>query len=131
MTVQDTDYGHLQVTEQALKTVVGKIATSQYGVVAMSSRNEVKDHLNALLKKHQYDRGIEIINHPDSNHHNHLTINMFVVIAYGINVSAIASSVQKEVATQLRAMFNITPKNINLVVTDIATPSHKSAKKSK
>lgn len=118
--------GRLDVSDQAIKTIVGKATTESYGVVKMSSQHQIKDNFDELLKNENFNRGVQILNKD-----NKLSINIFIVASYGSKVPEIAKSIQGNVAFQLKAMLGVKPTNINVVITDVNVVKNKKSKSEK
>ena len=58
MTVQiKNEYGRIDISRDALSTVIGNATTECYGVVGMASKNLVKDGLAVVLGKENYSKG--------------------------------------------------------------------------
>ena len=55
MTVQiKNEYGRIDISRDALSTVIGNATTECYGVVGMASQKKLKDGFYELLKKENY-----------------------------------------------------------------------------
>ena len=61
MTVEKTtNYGTINVSEEAIASLVGSLITECYGVVGMASKQVLRDGWTELLKKENYSRGVVV-----------------------------------------------------------------------
>lgn len=93
MTVsRSTNYGSVNVSEEAVATLVGGVVSECYGVVGMASRNILKDGIAELLKKENYSRGVIV-----KNSANGLAIDVYIIVGFGVKVSEVINEVQKKI----------------------------------
>ena len=61
MTVEKTtNYGTINVSEEAIASLVGSLITECYGVVGMASKQVLRDGWTELLKKENYHLKLKI-----------------------------------------------------------------------
>ena len=104
-------YGNITVSNEAIATVTGFIARECYGVVDLVSKR-LSDNVSDILKKQHLSRGVKILTVD-----NRIYIDLYVVLKFGTNISAVADSLKKSVkygVEQFTGMI-IDSVNVNVV----------------
>lgn len=112
---RENNLGKLNISKQVIANIAGGAATECYGVVGMASQNIWKDGIAEILKKENFAKGIEIHQSEDGK----MSIDIYIVVAYGIKISEIALEVQKKVRYVLESTLDITVSSVNVFVQDI------------
>ena len=113
MTVQiKNEYGRIDISRDALSTVIGNATTECYGVVGMASKNLVKDGLAVVLGKENYSKGVTL--RADEN--NKLIVDLYVIVGIGIKVSEVWFEIQKKVQYVIEKTFGEHVKEVNVFV---------------
>ena len=112
---RENNLGKLNISKQVIANIAGGAATECYGVVGMASQNFLKDGLSEILKRENYAKGIDIKQSDDGK----MSLDIYIVIAYGIKISEIALEVQKKVRYVLESTLDITVTSVNVYVQDI------------
>ncbi|MEG0283526.1 MAG: Asp23/Gls24 family envelope stress response protein [Erysipelotrichales bacterium] len=107
--------GKLNISKHVIAEIAGGAATECYGVVGMASQKFFKDGIAEILKQDNFAKGIEINQADDGD----MSIDIYIVIAYGIKISEIALEVQKKVRYVLESTLDITISSVNVFVQDI------------
>ncbi len=89
---KNTALGNINITKEALATLVGGVVSECYGVVGMASCNIFKDGIAELLKHDNYSKGVNVKNINDK-----LSIDVYIVVGYGVKVSEVVIEVQKKI----------------------------------
>jgi uncharacterized alkaline shock family protein YloU len=89
------DAGHVMITERAIADLVGWTVLECYGVVGMASANLARG-VGRLLSRDRLHQGIRIEQTAE-----HLKIDLFIVVEYGLNVAEVAGNVRAQVAYQV------------------------------
>jgi uncharacterized alkaline shock family protein YloU len=84
--------GQVVITERAIADLVGWTVLECYGVVGMASANLARG-VGRLLSRDRLHQGIKIEQTAD-----HLKVDLFVVVEYGLNVAEVAGNVRAQVA---------------------------------
>jgi uncharacterized alkaline shock family protein YloU len=108
---KSTNYGEIKISDEAIATLAGNAVNESYGVVGMTSKNPIKDGYNALLKKENYSKGVVI-----KNKNNILSIDLYVIICYGVKISEVVSSIQQRVKYELENFLNVDIESVNVYV---------------
>ncbi|PGK52415.1 Asp23/Gls24 family envelope stress response protein [Priestia megaterium] len=106
--------GQIEVSEQAIATIVGASVSECYGVVGMASKKKVKDSVADLFGKDNHTKGI-VIRTDD----NHVTIQIHIIVLYGIKISEIANSIQEKVKYSIEQMLDLNVTEVNITVEDV------------
>ena len=104
--------GAVTVTNDAVAHVVGLTVLECYGVVGMAARGPV-DKL--LAKRERVTRGIEIT-HDDGDG---VTIELYVVVEYGLNLAEVASSVRNRVAYEVGRLTGLPVRAVEVHIEDV------------
>ncbi len=88
----DTRLGAVSISDEYLAKLIGHEVTSCFGVVAMVPRRGKQTIYNRLSKNDFADTGIKVQGKGDS-----LSVEIHIVVTYGININAIAVSITEKV----------------------------------
>ena len=113
----DNQYGSITISNNVIANAAGIIATSCYGVVGMAIRSP-KDGIVSLLKPSNLAKGIKI-----SVSENEITVDMFIVVQYGVNINAICESIIHGVKYRLSELIGMDVKAVNVYVESIRVNS--------
>ncbi len=109
MAVKTTNgYGKISVSNNAIALVTGFVARECYGVVDIVSRNAL-DFFRPFLKKHPLAKGISI-----QTYDNHITIDLNVVLKYGVNVRAVSESLKKTIKYRVEEFTGMITDAVNV-----------------
>lgn len=107
----ESQFGRIDISEEAIATVAGTAATECYGVVGMASRNQIKDGLAVILRKENYSKGVII-----RSEFEDIEIDLYVVVGYGVKISEVSHEIQKRVSYDIEQYFNRKVKAVNVYV---------------
>ncbi len=83
----------VHVSDAAVAKIVGLAAHEVPGVVGMAPAN-LGEGLRRVLGLQQVDEGVEVSHHAESGA---VEVHLHVVVAYGVNIPAVAESVRERV----------------------------------
>lgn len=112
-TKTETKYGNITISNNVIANAAGLIATSCYGVVGMAVRN-TKDGIVSLLKPSNLAKGIKV-----NVEENEITVDMYIVVQYGVNINAICESIINGVKYRLSELIGMDVKTVNINVESI------------
>ncbi len=103
----DTENGSVNVGTSVYTEIVGTAASNCFGVKGMAALS-LKDGVYHLLRKESMGKGVKITFHEDDS----LSIDLHIIVDNGVNLTAVGSSIIKEVSyvvtkctgTQVRAV---------------------------
>ena len=115
MIKKTTDLGNIDISTDVIATICGGAATECYGVVGMASQNILKDGIAEILKKENFAKGIEVHQLDDAK----ISIDLYIVVAYGVKISEVALEVQQKVRHVLETSLDISVDSVNVYVQDV------------
>ncbi len=105
--------GEIAMTKDAVGKIVGIAATSCYGVVGMAAKSTTED-IALLLKIEQFERGVKVSMEDDA-----LTIDLHIIVSYGINIKAITESIVNKVRYKVEELTGFVVSTVNVFVDDM------------
>ncbi len=109
----DNENGGIIISNNVIAAAAGIVATSCYGVVGMAIRSP-KDGIVSLLKPSNLAKGIKV-----SVDDNEVSVDMFIVVQYGVNINAICESIMHSVKYRLSEILGVQIKQVNIFVESI------------
>ncbi|MDD3164670.1 MAG: Asp23/Gls24 family envelope stress response protein [Oscillospiraceae bacterium] len=87
-----TDNGNINISSNVITRIAGAAATNCFGVKGMAVRS-MTDGLVHLLRKEAMGKGVRV--HYNEDHT--ITIDLHIIVEHGVNISALSTSIIKEV----------------------------------
>lgn len=103
--------GNLTIDSEVIATIAGYAASMSYGVVGMAYRSKT-DSVASLLKKDNFTKGIKVYITED----NIISIDIHIIIEYGVNINVIGKSIIKNVKYQVSHMTCLDVEKVNVCV---------------
>jgi uncharacterized alkaline shock family protein YloU len=107
---------HVRVADGALATVIGLAAHEVPGVVGMAPAS-LSEGLRRILGVSQVDEGVEIDRSEDSTR---AEVVPHVVVAYGVNIPAVAESVVERVRYAARTFAGVEVDEVKVHVAGVS-----------
>lgn len=114
MIAYETMIGKVEITETYLSKLIGHEVTSCFGVVGMQPSGNRQRIFKALSRKEQVDTGIRV-----SGDSGAVTVELHIVVAYGMNINAIAASITEKVKYAVKEAAGITVDRVIVKVDGI------------
>lgn len=111
--VVETPLGKLVLSEEAIATVAGAAAIECYGVVGMAGR-KMRDGIAELLGRESLSRGVEV-----SVEGDHVSINLYIIVGYGVRISEVARMVTDKVRYTVEQVTGLKVANVKVNVEGI------------
>jgi uncharacterized alkaline shock family protein YloU len=105
-----TELGRISVSSEAIAQLVGHTTAECYGVVGMASRGR----LPRLLARNRLTKGIVVEGRDDG-----LTIDLRVVVEYGLNLAEVAATVRSRVAYEVERLTGLKVVAVEVHVEDV------------
>ena len=102
--------GGVTVESEVIAKIAGYVAAMSYGVVGMAYRSK-SDSVASLLKKDNYTKGIKVNVNDDK-----ISVDIHIIIEYGININVVGKSIIKNVKYQLSHMTGLDVEQVNVCV---------------
>jgi uncharacterized alkaline shock family protein YloU len=107
---------HVRVADGALATVIGLAAHEVPGVVGMAPAS-LTEGLRRILGVSQVDEGVEITRSEDASR---AEVVLHVVVAYGVNIPAVAESVVVRVRYAARTFAGVEVDDVKVHVAGVS-----------
>lgn len=114
----DTEYGHIDISDEAIAVIAGSAAMECYGLVGMASRKQFKDGIAELLGRENLARGVEV-----SLENNRLAIHLYIIVSYGTKISEVAHNIQQKVKYVLNEIVGLDVAEVGIVVQGVRVSS--------
>jgi uncharacterized alkaline shock family protein YloU len=100
-----TPLGRIRISSDAIAHIVGETAAECYGVVAMAGRKWLPGRAT---------RGIEIGGNGDG-----VTIDLHVVVEYGLNLAEVASTIRNRVGYEVERLTGLQVRAVEVHIDDV------------
>ncbi|MDR0300350.1 MAG: Asp23/Gls24 family envelope stress response protein [Streptococcaceae bacterium] len=110
----NTANGEVEISTEVIATVVGTSTTEIFGVVGMTSQRAVRDNVRQILRQENYSRGVSVNSDAEGT-----TIDIFVVMSYGVKISEVARNIQERVRFNLENQLGLTNVKVNVNVESV------------
>lgn len=101
-------YGKISISDEAIAKVASSAALECYGIVEMVPR-KFTDSLSELLKKDAGGRGVKV-----STSGDRIYIDVYVVIKYGVSITAVAESLKESVKYKVENFTGMIVDTVNV-----------------
>ncbi|GGH25583.1 Asp23/Gls24 family envelope stress response protein [Paenibacillus segetis] len=119
MTIKlDTEYGQINISDEAIAVIAGSAAMECYGLVGMASRKQFKDGIAELLGRENLARGVEV-----NLENNRLSIHLHIIVSYGTKISEVAHNIQLKVKYVLNEVVGLTVDKVSISVQGVRVSS--------
>jgi len=102
--------GRIEVSPVAIASIASEAVFSCYGVVGMASKNLV-DSLVRVLQREQARKGVEV-----KLIGNHIAIDVYVVLEYGVRISEVAHNIMHTVRYNVEKTLGMPVGEVNVHV---------------
>jgi uncharacterized alkaline shock family protein YloU len=114
----DTEYGQINISDEAIAVIAGSAAMECYGLVGMASRKQFKDGIAELLGRENLARGVEV-----NLENNRLSIHLHIIVSYGTKISEVAHNIQLKVKYVLNEVVGLTVDKVSISVQGVRVSS--------
>ena len=101
-------YGKISISDEAIAKVAAHAALECYGIVEMVPRTFM-DSFSQLLKKETGGKGVKVVTSGDR-----IYIDIFVLIKFGVSISAVAESLKKAVKYKVEQFTGMIVDTVNV-----------------
>ena len=110
-----TDFGSINIANEAIASLAGGVVTESYGVVGMASRNILRDGIAELLNKENYAKGVNV-----RVTNVGLEIDVYIIVSFGVRISEVVSEVQKNIKYTLEKTLQQDISAVNVFVQGVS-----------
>ena len=105
--------GRITISSDAIAHIVGETARECYGVVGMAARGPVG---KLLGRRERLTQGIQITR--DANADG-VTIDLHVVVEYGLNLAEVASTIRNRVSYEVGRLTGLPVRAVEVHIDDV------------
>jgi uncharacterized alkaline shock family protein YloU len=111
-----SELGRITISPDAIAQIVGRVAAECYGVVGMSLRapGPARERVTRLLPRGKPLRGIVVRNADGA-----VAIELYVVVAYGLNLAEVAATVRSQVAYEVERLTGLRVAAVDVHIQDV------------
>ena len=102
--------GRITIAPEVLAHIAGHAALESYGVVGMSARGRV----GRLLSRDRIGQGV-VVGRSDQG----VTVDLYVIVEYGLNLAEVASGLRNRVAYDLERLTGLTVASVEVHIQDV------------
>ncbi len=103
----ETRFGKICISESYLSKLIGNEVVSCFGVVGMVPNGGRQRLFNSIKGKESVDTGISVSGDIDN-----ITVEIHIVVSYGMNINAIAASITEKVKYAVLEKTGITVSRV-------------------
>jgi uncharacterized alkaline shock family protein YloU len=107
--------GRISISHEAVAQIVGRVAAEAYGVVGMAPRNPRE----RLLTRDRLRQGITVGGSAGEG----VTIELHVVVEYGLNLAEVASTLQNRVQYEVERLTGLPVAQVEVRIQDVRRSS--------
>ena len=107
------ELGLVTVDDEVVSRVAGYAALECYGIVGMAAKGTA-DGLVQLMRLENLSRGVKVSADGDK-----VDIDLYIIVEYGISISAAASSIISTVKYKVEKLTGVTVGRVNIRIEDI------------
>jgi len=119
MPVKEGPLGKIDIATTAVITIASQAINQCYGVVGMANKNLANGIANLLSRDSQ--RGLEVTIEDDA-----ITIDVYVIVEYGVRIRAVAESVQNTVKFHVEKSLGLPVTAVNVYIQGLRLNQKKS-----
>ena len=108
------EFGRIRITGDVISNLAGDAATSCFGVKGMVGRSQSSSPLQ-LLRRENMSKGVEVHYNEDGS----VSLDLHIGVDQGVNISAVARSIMKEVGYKLNRATGVPVKSVDVYIDTI------------
>ena len=110
----DTHLGNVSINNNVIAEYAGNVALECYGVAGMAQIN-VAEGVASILKRDSMSKGISV-----SLDNNKLTINLHIIVAFGVSITAVANNLMSEVKYNVEQFAGLDVEKVNVFIEGVS-----------
>jgi uncharacterized alkaline shock family protein YloU len=113
-----SELGRITISSEAIAHIVGETTRECYGVVAMAARGPVG---KLLGRRERSTQGIQIArgSADGEGEGDGVTIDLHVVVEYGLNLAEVASTIRNRVAYEVGRLTGLPVRAVEVHIDDV------------
>ncbi|MFP4321036.1 MAG: Asp23/Gls24 family envelope stress response protein [Anaerolineales bacterium] len=113
---KETTLGTIDISRTAIASMVSSVTTQTYGVVGMSTPSLAEGIAATITRDPR--KGVEVTFNPDDS----LTIDVYVVLNYGINIGSVANSLIRTLRYRIQQQTHLNVQQVNVHIQGLRMP---------
>lgn len=109
----ETKLGSIELSNNYFEKLIGDATSSCFGVAGMAPRGSQKFR-NIFSKGHYAEKGIRVLGNA-----NNIDVELHIIVAYGMNISAVAKSITEKVKYVVFENTGITVGKVTVLIDGI------------
>jgi len=109
MPIKEGELGMIEISTTAVSTIADQAINQCYGVVGMANKNLVNSITTMLSGDTR--RGINVTIENDQ-----INIDIYVIVEYGVNIRAVAESIQHTVKFHVEKSLGLPVESVNIFI---------------
>lgn len=110
----NNELGEVAISLNVISKLAGAVATKCYGVVGMAAKNK-KDGFVSLLNVENIAKGVKVGYEEESG----LTIELHIIVKYGVNINAICDSIIHNVSYKVEQAIGMSVDKVTVQVESV------------
>ena len=110
----DTHLGNVSINNNVIAEYAGNVALECYGVAGMAQITAAEG-VASILKRDSMSKGISV-----SLDNNKLTINLHIIVAFGVSITAVANNVMSEVKYNVEQFAGLDVEKVNVFIEGVS-----------
>jgi uncharacterized alkaline shock family protein YloU len=115
--MEQTGLGKVEVSPTAIASLASQVVLECYGVVGMATK-DLASGIVEILQPASHRRGVQV-----DIVDNHIMVDLYVVIEYGMRIATVAQNIQSAVKYTLDKALGVTVVIVNVHVQDLRVSS--------
>jgi uncharacterized alkaline shock family protein YloU len=111
-----SELGRITISSDAIAHIVGETARECYGVVGMAARGPVG---KLLGRRERLTQGIQISRGSPDADGDGVTIDLRVVVEYGLNLAEVASTIRNRVSYEVARLTGLPVRAVEVHIDDV------------
>ena len=107
----ESENGKIRVSDDVFSAITGAAATACFGVKGMAMRSR-SDGLVHLLRRESMSKGVYLTYNDDGS----ISIELHIVVDYGVNLTAVSKSIISEVSYKVRKATGVPVKSVDVCI---------------
>jgi len=109
-----SELGRITISPEAVAQIVARVVAECYGVVGMRAPGPARERVTCLLPRSRVTRGIVVRNLDGA-----VALELYVVVAYGLNLAEVAGTVRSQVAYEVERLTGLQVALVDVHIQDV------------
>jgi uncharacterized alkaline shock family protein YloU len=109
-----SELGRISISPEAVAQVVARVVAECYGVVGMRAPGPTRERVTRLRPRSRMTRGIVVRNLDGA-----VSLDLYVVVEYGLNLAEVAATVRSRVVYELERLTGLRVGSVDVHIQDV------------